>query len=142
MEFHSSSKEGVAVGVAADKRVTQDKVDAGVQEEGHWVSDFPHLEEEQQAQLQMNVRAAVTQEKEEETEEAVGCLQVLLLQGPEGQCGLNKNRVYLDSCLTVTTFKNTRHLSNIKEADHLLRVNCNAGAVVTNKKGKFGTLKV
>mmetsp|Transcript_26919 Transcript_26919/g.43764 ORF Transcript_26919/g.43764 Transcript_26919/m.43764 type:complete len:163 (+) Transcript_26919:320-808(+) len=76
-------------------------------EEGHWASDCPYLEDEQQAQLQMNLDAGDTQEEDDEDpeEEVVRLLQVSLFQGNGEQYWLNKDRAYLGSCSTVTAFR-------------------------------------
>ena len=55
---------------------------------------------------------------------------------------LSDDRVYLDGCSTVTAFKNEKYLRNIKTEERGVRINCNAGAVTTNKRGTYGNLKV
>ena len=55
---------------------------------------------------------------------------------------MDKDRGYLDSCLTINAFKNPEYLSNIRKSDRPLRVNCNEGAVVADDVGTFGTLQV
>jgi len=60
-----------------------------------------------------------------------------------GQGGeLPDNRVYLDGCSTVTAFKNDKFLKSIKTEARGVKINCNAGAISTNKRGKYGNLKV
>jgi hypothetical protein len=63
-------------------------------------------------------------------------LHVSLTQGGD----LLNDRAYLDGCSTVTAFKNKRFLKEIQMVERGIKINCNAGAVVTNKKGKFGRL--
>ena len=56
---------------------------------------------------------------------------------------LYEDRVYLDRCLTINAFKNSRYLSNIRKSDRPLRMNCNTGAVVVSDKiGIYGSLQV
>ena len=75
---------------------------------------------------------------QEAAEEAHQLLNVTLVQGGE----LPEDRVYLDSCSTVTAFKNDKYLKGIKSEAQGVRINCNAGAVSTNKRGTYGNLKV
>jgi hypothetical protein len=63
---------------------------------------------------------------------------VNLAQGAE----LPDDRAYLDGCSTVTAFKSDRFLKGIEVVKGGIRINCNAGAVTTNKQGKYGNLKV
>jgi hypothetical protein len=63
---------------------------------------------------------------------------VSLLQGE----ALPNNRAYLDGCLMVTAFKTTKYLQNIKMVARGIGINCNAGAVVMDKKGSYGQLNV
>jgi hypothetical protein len=65
-------------------------------------------------------------------------LHVSLTQGGD----LPDDRAYLDGCLMVTAFKNKRFLKEIRTVKGGIKINCNAGAVVTNKKGKFGRLNI
>jgi hypothetical protein len=65
-------------------------------------------------------------------------LHVSLTQGGD----LPDDRSYFDGCLTVMAFKNKRFLKEIQMVEGGIKINCNAGAVVTNKKGKFGRLNV
>jgi hypothetical protein len=50
--------------------------------------------------------------------------------------------VYLDGCSTVTAFKNDRFLKDIRTEARGVKINCNAGAISTNKRGDYGNLKV
>ena len=74
----------------------------------------PLLLEEQQSQLEMNI--VIDDEADNEGDEDVKgkCgfvgIQVAVLQGKE----LHINRSYLDNCSTVTAFKNTKYIRNIK----------------------------
>ena len=99
------------------------------------------MNEEQQAQLQMNV-GAHDEEGDVEAEDAVSMLQVTLLQGDKTKYSLDEDRGYLDGCSTVTAFKNAKHLKNIHKSDDHLKVNCNAGAVIADEIGSFGGLQV
>jgi hypothetical protein len=63
-------------------------------------------------------------------------LHVSMTQGGE----LSEDWSYLDGCLTVTAFKNNKFLEEIHTVLGGIKINCNAGAVVTNMKGKFGRL--
>ena len=74
----------------------------------------------------------------EPAEEAQQLFNVTLAQGGE----LPDNRVYLDGCSTVTAFKNDKFLKSIKTEARGVKINCNAGAISTNKRGKYGNLKV
>ena len=96
---------------------------------------------EQQARLQMNL-VAQDAEDGELAEDATSPLQVTLLQGANNTDMLDKNRAYLNSCSTVTAFKNSTLLSNIQKSDRPLRVNYNAGAVVANEADTFGHQEV
>ncbi len=40
----------------------------------------------------------------------------------------------------MTAFKNGKFLSDIHLVQEGIKINCNAGAVTTNKKGRFGGL--
>ena len=55
---------------------------------------------------------------------------------------LPDNKAYLDGCFTVTAFKTVEYLTGIKTVRNGIRINCNAGAVMTNKIGSFGQLNV
>ncbi len=61
-------------------------------------------------------------------------LNVSLMQGG----ALPDNWAYLDGCSTVTAFKSDRYLEGIRTLLHGIKINCNAGAVITNKMGLFG----
>ncbi len=97
----------------------------------HWAYECPQLSGEQQAQLHMNLDAQ-EEGKGQPAEDGHELLHVSLTQGGD----LPDDRAYLDGCLTVMAFKNERFLKEIQ------KINCNAGAVTTNKKGKFGRLNV
>jgi hypothetical protein len=72
------------------------------------------------------------------TEEGHQLLHVSLAQGGE----LPDNRAYLDRCSTVMAFKSDQFLKNVKTVKGGIKINCKAGAVVTNKRGNYGKLKV
>ena len=102
----------------------------------HWAYECPQLSGEQQSQLHMNLEA-----HEETTQEAAKdahqLLNVTFAQGGE----LPDSRVYLDGCSTVHAFKSDKYLEGIKTEARGVRINCNAGAVSTNKRGTYGSLK-
>ncbi len=85
----------------------------------------------------MNIDAQ-EEAKGQPAEDGHQLLHVSLTQGGD----LPDDRAYLDGCLTVTVFKNQRFLKKIRMIKEGIKINCNAGAVVTNKKGKFGWLNV
>ena len=74
----------------------------------------------------------------EEQQEGLQLLNVSMLQGD----ALPDNRAYLDGCSTVTAFKAGKYLEGIKTVQNGIKINCNAGAVTTNKLGSFGSLNV
>ncbi len=51
---------------------------------------------------------------------------------------LPDNQAYLDRYSTVTAFKADKYLKGIRMLPHRIKINCNAGAVVTNEMGLFG----
>jgi hypothetical protein len=103
----------------------------------HWAYECPQLSGEQQSQLHMNLEAH--QETSQETaEDTHQLLNVTFAQGGE----LPNSRVYLNGCLTVTAFKSNKYLKGIKTEARGVRINCNAGAISTNKRGTYGNLKV
>ncbi len=65
-------------------------------------------------------------------------LNVSLMQGG----ALPDNWAYLNGCSTVTAFKSNRYLEGIRTLPHGIKINCNPGAVVTNKMGLFRRLNV
>jgi hypothetical protein len=75
---------------------------------------------------------------QEPSEEAQQLFNVTLAQGGE----LPDNRVYLYGCSTVTAFKNDKFLTSIKTEAQGVKINCNAGAISTNKRGEYRKLKV
>jgi hypothetical protein len=103
----------------------------------HWAYKCPQLSGEQQAQLHMNLDAQEEGEGQP-VEDGHQLLHVSLTQGGD----LPDDRAYLDGCLTVMTFKNKRFLKEIRTVEGGIKINCNAGAVTTNKKGNFGRLNV
>ena len=103
----------------------------------HWAYECPQLSSEQQSQLHMNLEAQ-EESGQEPAEEGQQLFNVTLAQGGE----LPDNRVYLDGCSTVTAFKNDKFLKNIKTEARALKINCNAGAISTNRRGECGNLKV
>jgi hypothetical protein len=75
---------------------------------------------------------------QEAAQDAHQLLNVTFAQGDE----LPDSRVYLDGCSTVHAFKSDKYLEGIKTKAQGVRINCNAGAVSTNKRGTYGSLKV
>ena len=65
-------------------------------------------------------------------------LHVSMAQGGD----LLNDQAYLDKCSTVTAFKNDKFLSRLRAVAAGIKINCNAGAAVTNMKGKFGRLNM
>jgi hypothetical protein len=55
---------------------------------------------------------------------------------------LLNNRAYLDGCSTMTAFKNDKYLMGVKKVREGIKINCNAGSVMTNLKGNYRRLKV
>ena len=102
----------------------------------HWAYECPDLTAEQQAQLHMHIEAEGNEG--EEQQEGLQLLNVSMLQGD----ALPDNRAYLDGCSTVTAFKAGKYLEGIKMVRNGIKINCNAGAVTTNKLGSFGSLNV
>ncbi len=102
----------------------------------HWAYKCPDLTAEQQAQLHMHIEA--DPDGGNMQEEGHQHLNVSFLQGD----ALPDNQAYLDGCSTVTAFKTDRYLKNVKTMPHEIKINCNAGAVTTNKLGSFGRMKV
>ncbi len=49
---------------------------------------------------------------------------------------------YLDGCSMVTAFKTDKYLSEIEMVSGGIKINCNAGAVMTDKRGKDKGLNV
>ena len=96
----------------------------------HWAYECPQLSGEQQSQLHMNLESH-EETTQEAAEDAHQLLNVTFAQGAE----LPDSRVYLDGCSTVTAFKNDKYLKDIKSEPRGVRINCNAGAITTNKRG-------
>jgi hypothetical protein len=103
----------------------------------HWAYECPQLSGKQQAQLHMNIEAQ-EDGNQEQPKEGHQLLNVTLAQGG----AMPDNPVYLDGCLTVTAFKSGQYLKGIKMVQGGIKINCNTGAVVTNKRGTYGGLKV
>jgi hypothetical protein len=103
----------------------------------HWAFECPQLSKEQQAQSHMNVRSQEEREQEQ-AKEGHQLPNVMLAQAGE----LHDNQAYLDGCSTVTTFKTAKYLREIEMVLGGIKINCNAGAVMTNKRRKYGRLKV
>jgi hypothetical protein len=100
----------------------------------HWAYGCPQLSSEQQLQLHMNLEAQ-DESAQEPAKEAQQLFNVTLAQGGE----LPDNTVYLAGCSTVTAFKNNKFLTSIKTKARGVKINCNAGAISTNKKESMGT---
>ncbi len=76
--------------------------------------------------------------EEQEHQEDHQLLNVTMVQGG----ALPDNRAYLDGCSTVTAFKTDKYLHEIKTVPRGIKINCNAGAVLTNHMGTYRNLKV
>jgi hypothetical protein len=100
----------------------------------HWANKCPQLGGEQQAQLHMNLDGQEDGAEGQAVEEGHQLMHMSLSQGGE----LPNDQAYLDGCSTVTAFKNRKFLSNIYSVREGIKINCNAGTVTTNKKGRFG----
>ncbi len=103
----------------------------------HWAYKCPQLTGKQQAQLHMNLEGGQDEGDATSIEEGHKLLHVSLAQGGE----LPDNRAYLNGCSTVTAFKSNQFLKNLMTVKGGIKINCIAGAVVTNKRGN-GKLKV
>ncbi len=102
----------------------------------HWAYECPDLTAEQQTQLHMHIEAEG--EEPEEQQEGHQLLNVNMVQGE----GLPDNRAYLDGCSTVTAFKIEKYLKGIRTVRNGIKINCNTGAITTNKMGSYGRLNV
>jgi hypothetical protein len=85
----------------------------------------------------MNLETGQDEEEVSPTKEGHQLLHVSLAQGGE----LPDNQAYLDQCLMVTAFKSNRYLKGVEAVEGGIRINCNAGTVVANKRGNYGRLK-
>jgi hypothetical protein len=63
-------------------------------------------------------------------------MHVMLVQGVT----LPDNRAYLNECSTITAFKCNKYLKGLKKRDTRIKINCNAGAVMTSLMGKYGPM--
>ena len=99
----------------------------------HWAYECPQLNGEQQAQLHMNLDAQEDGGEGQAVKEGHQLMNMSFNQGGE----LPDDRAYLDGCSTVMAFKNGKFLSDIHLVREGIKINCNAGAVTTNKKGRF-----
>ena len=66
--------------------------------------------------------------EEQQIEEGHQLIHVALAQGG----ALPENRAYLDGCLTVTAFKTKKYLTGIRKNNIGIKIQCNAGALVTD----------
>ena len=65
-------------------------------------------------------------------------IHVALLQGKD----CLDDQAYLHNCPTATAFKSLNFLTNIETQAKGMKMNCNAGAVKTNQKCKYGKMAV
>ncbi len=128
----STSGSSSAEGVSTNSKGESHCYNCG--EPDHWAHDCPQLTAEQQQQLHMNLEYAKGIEGQQE--EAHQLMHVTLAQG----AALPNNRAYLDGCSTVTAFKSKKYLKGIKKRDAGIKINCNAGTVITNLMGKYGSI--
>ncbi len=103
----------------------------------HLAYECLQLSREQQSQLHMNIEAQ-GEADQEKVEGAHQLLSVTLAQGG----ALPDNWAYLDGCSTATAFKSRKYLKGIKGVQRGIKINYNAGTVVTNKRGAYSRLKV
>ena len=75
-------------------------------------------------------------------EDGTSLLQVIILQGGEGSDVRENNCAYLESCSTVTAFKNSNLLTGVHKVEKPLRVNCNVRETITRNIGTCGSLQV
>jgi hypothetical protein len=85
----------------------------------------------------MNVR---NQEEREQEQAKEG--HQLLNVSPAQAGELPDNQAYLDRCSMVSACKNDKYLREIETVSGGIKINCNAGAVMTDKRGKYGGLNV
>ncbi len=103
----------------------------------HLAFECPQLSKEQQAQLHMNVNSQ-EQGDQEQPKEGHQLLNVTLTQAGE----LPDNWAYLGGLSTMTVFETDKYLRGIETVPGGIKINCNVGAVMTDKRGKYGRLKV
>jgi hypothetical protein len=96
----------------------------------HWAYKCPELSREQQDQLHMTLQGEGKWGNAGQ-EEGRQLLNVALVQ----RGTLPDNQAYLNGCSTVTAFKSGKYLKGVKTLAWGIRINCNAGAVTTNRKG-------
>ncbi len=102
----------------------------------HWAYECPQLSKEQQAQLHMNLEEQG--QPKEEQKKGHQLLNVTLAQASD----LPENQAYLNGCSIVTAFKSDKYLKGIKKVGSGIKINCNAGAVSTDRMGTYGKLDV
>ncbi len=103
----------------------------------HWAYKCPELSGEQQDQLHMTLQGE-GEGGNIGQEEGPQLLNMALVQGG----ALPDNQAYLDGCSTGTAFKSKKYLKGVKMLARGIRINCNTGAVTTNRKGMYGKLQV
>ncbi len=103
----------------------------------HWVYKCPELSREQKDQFHMTLQGE-RGEGNAGQEEGHQLLSMALMQGG----ALPDNQVYLDGCSTVTAFKSGKYFKGVKTLARRIRINCNTGAVMTNRKGMYTRLQV
>jgi hypothetical protein len=86
----------------------------------------------------MSLEIGQDEEEVNPTKEGHQLLHVSLAQGGE----LPDNRGYLNGCSMVTFFKSNQYLKGVETVEGGIRINCNAGTVVANKRGNYRRLKV
>jgi hypothetical protein len=103
----------------------------------HWAYECPELTGDQQGQLHINLQVQDNTGGGQE-EEGHQLLNITLTQ----RGALPNNWAYLDGCSTVMAFKNDKYLEGVKKVREGIKINCNAGLVMSNLKGNYGRLKV
>jgi hypothetical protein len=83
----------------------------------------------------MNLETGQDKEEMNPTKEGHQLLHVNLAQGGE----LPDNWAYLNGCSTVTAFKSNQYLKGVETIKGGIRIYCNAGTVVANKRGNYGS---
>ncbi len=103
-------------------------------ETDYWAHECPKLSSEQQQQLHMNLNRG---EGGKGLQEEVHQLMHVMLAK---EVALPNNGAYLDGCSTVREFKNKKYLEGIKKLASRIKINCNAGTVMTNLMEKYGSI--
>jgi hypothetical protein len=93
-------------------------------EDDHWAPQCPKLSKEKQGKLFLQATDGANVSQATKTG------------------GIKKNRLYLDTCSTEDFVVNPAYVSNIRKAEHPLRLRTNAGTCMATNQGYLGCLKV